>query len=334
MSKISIALCTYNGASFLDEQLESFLKQTRLPDELIICDDFSQDETTAKLGEFAATAPFSVKIFENESNLRSTKNFEKAIALCTGEIIFLADQDDFWKPQKIERMMQEFQKDEEIGLVFSNAAIVGENMQPLGRNLWDFTFSKEKRAEALSKNLFDVLLSQNAVTGATMAFRAKYRKVFAPIPDDIPNLIHDSWISLSIAALAKSVFINENLIKYRQHSGQQLGINFGHAKTQDYLQRRNKYAASIKFCESEIARLQRLKELFPHFKQFEQHLQNTDFENLIEEKKGRIKHYQRRKDLPETGFKRVMQICREAASGRYHLYSRGFLSAAKDLFKR
>ncbi|MCY7348381.1 MAG: glycosyltransferase family 2 protein, partial [Pyrinomonadaceae bacterium] len=269
MCKVSIALCTYNGADFLDEQLASFLKQTRLPDELTVSDDCSEDETLTKLKRFADVAPFPVRIYENESNLRSTKNFEKAIKLCAGDIIFLSDQDDYWQPRKIERMLREFQRDKEIGLVFSNAEIVGEKMQPLGRTLWDFTFSAEKRAEASNENLFNVLMSQNAVTGATMAFRSEYREIFMPIPNDIPNLIHDSWISLSIAALAKSAFIDENLIKYRQHSAQQLGINFEHSKAQEYLQKCNKYAASIEFCEGEIARLQRLRELFPHFKQFE-----------------------------------------------------------------
>lgn len=333
MSKISIALCTYNGANFLDEQLESLLEQTRLPDELIVCDDCSTDQTVAKLKKFAAAAPFSVKLFENESNLRSTKNFEKAISLCTGEIIFLSDQDDYWQPQKIERILREFQKDETIGLVFSNAEISGDELQSLGQNLWDFTFPAEKHIVA-KKNLFSVLMRQNAVTGATMAFQAKYRKSFTPIPDDIPNLIHDSWIALSITGLAKVVFIDENLIKYRQHSTQQLGINFEISKPQNYLQRRVKYADSIKFFEYEIVRLERLKKLFPHFKQFERHLKDVDFESLIKEKIGLINHYERRKNLPRPRFKRMSQICREIVSGRYHLYSKGFLSAAKDLFER
>jgi glycosyltransferase involved in cell wall biosynthesis len=333
MSKVSIALCTYNGAKFLDEQLESFRRQTRLPDELIVCDDCSQDETVAKLEKFAATAPFSVKIFENETNLRSTKNFEKAIGLCTGEIIFLSDQDDYWQPQKVGRILREFQKDEAIGLVFSNAEISDENLQPLGQSLWDFTFPAEKRIAA-KKNLFDVLVEQNVVTGATMTFRAKYRKNFTPIPDCIPNLIHDNWIALSIAGLAETVFVDENLIKYRQHAAQQLGINFENSKSQNYLQRRIKYADSIRFCEYEIARLNHLKKLFPHFEQFERRLQTVDFESLIKEKEGRIKHYERRKNLPETRFKRISQIYKEIVSGGYHSYSKGFLSAAKDLFEK
>ena len=91
--KVSIALCTYNGSEFLGEQLASFLTQTRLPDEIVVCDDCSLDSTVQILDDFAAHAPFPVRIYRNEKNLRSTKNFEQAIDLCEGDIILLADQE-------------------------------------------------------------------------------------------------------------------------------------------------------------------------------------------------------------------------------------------------
>src|SRR5262249_10160572 len=105
--KISIALCTYNGAKYLSSQLESYLAQTCLPDEVVVCDDCSQDETVTILNDFAIRAPFPVRILVNDQNLGSTKNFEKSISLCSGEIIFLSDQDDVWMPNKIERVSSE-----------------------------------------------------------------------------------------------------------------------------------------------------------------------------------------------------------------------------------
>ena len=86
--KISIALCTYNGAKFLQEQLDSIAFQTRIPDEMIICDDQSKDSTLEILKNFVSKASFPVRLFLNEKNLGSTKNFGKAIGLCTGDIIF------------------------------------------------------------------------------------------------------------------------------------------------------------------------------------------------------------------------------------------------------
>src|SRR6266704_3029265 len=106
MSKfqISIALCTYNGARFLPEQLESIAAQTRLPDEMVVCDDRSADETTDIIRTFAKNALFPVRLEINEQKLGSTKNFEKAIRLCHGEIIAPADQDDVWNPQKLSKL--------------------------------------------------------------------------------------------------------------------------------------------------------------------------------------------------------------------------------------
>jgi len=91
---ISVALCTYNGELYLREQLESILKQTFPPDEIIICDDGSTDTTIKILEEFRRKSFIPVKVYYNKENLGVSKNFEKAISLCSGDIIFLSDQDD------------------------------------------------------------------------------------------------------------------------------------------------------------------------------------------------------------------------------------------------
>ncbi len=334
MTKVSIALCTYNGAEFLDCQLNSFLAQTRRPDELIVCDDGSRDGSAPKLSDFAAGAPFPVRISINETNFGSTKNFEKAISFCSGDVIFLSDQDDFWQPSKVERMLLEFEKNAAVGMVFSNAEITDAQMHSLGANLWDFTFPKKLRRPAFAERFFETLLSQNVVTGATLAFRANYRTTFSPIPEDIPNLIHDGWIALSVAAVAETVFIDENLIKYRQHSSQQLGIDYEFANSKNYSQRRAGYAKLVEFYRNEILRLRHLQELFSTSEQFRTKRREIDFEKLVEEKRNRIKHYEQRGDLSEDGFRRTKQIYNEIVSGRYHSFSKGFLSAAKDLLKR
>ena len=98
--KASIALATYNGERYLQEQLNSFLHQTRLPDEIIACDDCSTDRTMDILESFAISALFAVYIYRNAINLGYTKNFERAISLCSGDVIFLSDQDDVWFPKR------------------------------------------------------------------------------------------------------------------------------------------------------------------------------------------------------------------------------------------
>src|SRR5580658_5936011 len=91
--RISIAMCTYNGSPFLDEQLQSIVSQRRLPDEMVICDDGSSDKTISILRDFAGLATFPVQVFRNEKRLGPAKNFEKAISHCGGDIIILSDQD-------------------------------------------------------------------------------------------------------------------------------------------------------------------------------------------------------------------------------------------------
>ncbi|HEY2971172.1 MAG TPA: glycosyltransferase, partial [Pyrinomonadaceae bacterium] len=102
--KISVAMCTYNGAPYLREQLNSIAAQTRPPDELVVCDDVSADLTCEIVTSFAASVHFPVRLYVNEQNLGSTKNFERAIGLCEGDIIARSDQDDVWLPEKLRRI--------------------------------------------------------------------------------------------------------------------------------------------------------------------------------------------------------------------------------------
>jgi len=99
--RISIALATYNGEIYLSQQLDSFVVQTRMPDELVITDDCSTDNSLKICKKFAETAPFDVFIYENESNLGYCGNFNRALSKTTGSLVFLSDQDDVWFPEKI-----------------------------------------------------------------------------------------------------------------------------------------------------------------------------------------------------------------------------------------
>lgn len=334
-SKISVALCTYNGARFLSEQLESFLAQTRLPDELVIGDDCSTDETAALVEEFAETAPFPVRLEINPKNLGSTKNFERTILRCSGDLIFLSDQDDVWLPEKIERIEAEFEKKTETALVFSDAELVDENLRPLGENLWDFTFPKEMRKIARNGNTLEVLIRQGTVTGATMAFRSGFRELFAPIPTDVPNLIHDEWISLVIASQSKIAFVEEPLIKYRQHAQQQLGAMREAAQFAETEKKRSEhYKKVIRHRRKREQTLLALREKFICLPKWKNETAKADAIRLINffihENQEIAEHSAARQNLPNDKLKRILPIWRELATGRYGRYSKSFMSAAKD----
>ncbi len=116
--KISVALCTYNGAEFLPAQLASIVAQSRQPDEIVVCDDGSTDETHAQLRQFVTESSIPVQFRINEKNLGSVKNFEQAIRLCTGEVIVLCDQDDVWREDKLKLIETAFSKRRQPDLFF------------------------------------------------------------------------------------------------------------------------------------------------------------------------------------------------------------------------
>ncbi|MDQ3374150.1 MAG: glycosyltransferase [Acidobacteriota bacterium] len=121
---LSVALCTYNGEKYIVEQLDSIAMQSVTVDEVVICDDVSTDNTVKLVQDYTFTAPYNVRLFINETNLGSTRNFEKALSLCNGDIIFLCDQDDVWMPHKVETIKNYLDNNPAKNVVFTNAFIV------------------------------------------------------------------------------------------------------------------------------------------------------------------------------------------------------------------
>ncbi len=218
---ISVALCTYNGERFLPQQLASILRQTQLPDEMIIRDDGSTDSTLALVEAFQKQAPFPVNFQRNGHNLGSTTNFEQAIFACRGELIALCDQDDVWHPHRLARGEQELVDHPEAGLVFSDAEVIDDLGGPLNLSLWEnFAFDR-KSLEALQAGDVMPLTRRTFVTGATVMFRACYAAACFPTGK---HWLHDGWLTMLIACLATVRPIDEKLIAYRFHGGQQVGL--------------------------------------------------------------------------------------------------------------
>jgi glycosyltransferase involved in cell wall biosynthesis len=219
-NRISVALCTYNGGHFLPHQLASIKQQTRPPDELVVCDDRSTDQTTEIVRQFAASVSFPVRVIENERNLGAAKNFEKAMRLCSGSLIALSDQDDVWYPIRLERSEQELLTHPDAGLAFSDGTIIDDQGLPIGQSMWQaFQFTATRRSELLAGD-YDLLLKYRFVTGATVMLRAGLRDRCLPIAK---GWIHDEWIAAILPAFAHLRPIDEPLIFYRKHAAQQVG---------------------------------------------------------------------------------------------------------------
>jgi glycosyltransferase involved in cell wall biosynthesis len=220
---ISVAMCTYNGSRFLGEQLKSIEEQTMLPCELIVCDDGSTDSTPEIVEAFAARAPFPVHFERNKITLGSTRNFEKAVRLCSGEAIALCDQDDVWSKDKLACMARVLATEPQVGGIFSDAWLLDENSLPMAESLWEKKrFTSRRQATINDRHAAPLmLLEKNPITGATFMFRSEFVEDVTPIPSE---WVHDAWIALLIATQAQLRALPARLMSYRLHSAQQIGI--------------------------------------------------------------------------------------------------------------
>jgi glycosyltransferase involved in cell wall biosynthesis len=216
---VSIAMCTYNGERHLPAQLDSVLNQTTPPDELIICDDASQDRTEEIIEAFARQAPFPVRFLKNKVNLGYVKNFEQAIGLCTQDIVFLCDHDDVWAPSKIASVLSSFQAESQVGLVLHNFSnIDGQGrpyLQPPEKYGLKQLLAADLPEELRQHSIQSFLLPHSrAWCGCMMAFRQTFKNTLLPI---FPGKGHDDWIIKILAPLTGTRFIDQALIQYRIH---------------------------------------------------------------------------------------------------------------------
>lgn len=245
--RVSVALCTYNGEHYISEQLQSILSQTRAVDEIVICDDISTDDTVNIVDAVMKWANIPIRLIVNERNLGCRANFQKAIDLCKGDIIFLSDQDDIWAPDKVERVLNWFESNDEKDVVFTNGTFIDEAGRSYAEGASLFSsFGMTVRAmkwfdKGYSLELF---LKNNKATGATMAFR---KKVFDEFHIDCSSHkdtpYHDAQICLHAIQCNSLGYIPDNLICYRIHEGQDCGVKsiFDPMKTDNIISPLNDY---------------------------------------------------------------------------------------------
>lgn len=212
---ISVIISAYNGEKYILEQLQSIVNQTIKPNEIIIVDDKSTDNTNNIIKRFKNNNMFvNIRIYSNRNNLGFVKSFEKALKHSSGEIIFFSDQDDVWVPNKIESLLPFF-KNNKPTLVFSNAQIVDKDLKDLKKDLFASNKIKDKDVEKK-------MMQKNIITGATMVINKELKELSLPFS---PYIYHDYWIGLTAVLYGRIYICDEKLIKYRQHENNVIGIN-------------------------------------------------------------------------------------------------------------
>lgn len=218
--KISVAMATYNGESYIFQQLESILNQSVPVDEIIVVDDNSSDKTR-KIIE-SLNCP-QIRVYKNERNLGYIENFYKAISLTRGEYVFLADQDDIWEKDKVGMVLSEIQKADINMAVCTSFSLIDQSGEPIKDiehyQVNDFVLQKHRDAEdlALSKLAFG-----NVVQGCTYCVKRDVINVYLKMHNT--EVIHDYQLMLIAAAMGKVRYLNKALIRYRLHGNNAIGF--------------------------------------------------------------------------------------------------------------
>ena len=213
--KISVALAAYNGSKFIVEQLDSILNQSIIPDEIIVCDDCSTDDTLIVVEKYADSHP-AVKVYENDTNLGFIKNFEKAAKLCSGDYILFSDQDDIWTYDHIEVLVN---NSTEADLVCANAEymtfegkLTGQTMKPKS-----FYQSGDIRID------FRKMIYSHYTQGAALLIKREILQKILPFPS---NMYHDIWMGFATYLVGGKVkYIPKIILHYRRWGGNVSTIN-------------------------------------------------------------------------------------------------------------
>ncbi|WP_461039783.1 glycosyltransferase [Spirosoma harenae] len=313
---ISIALCTYNGKTYLPVQWHSLLHQQLLPNEVIISDDCSTDGTPDLLKQFAEEAPFSVNILPNRTRLGYNKNFERALSACTGDLIFICDQDDFWLPEKISTMVQYMVDHPEAQLAFCDAWVTDEFLDGRQARFWKAVrFDHAAQEQWLAGEAMDVLLGGNRMMGCATVLRRTYLSLLLPIPNTIPGYIYDGWMALVAAAQNAIHFINLPLQLYRTHVQQEVGVRPPEVRERIRLRDR-------------LTR-HRARKLAPlHKKQIQLKAISALLQSRVPadapglpQLYRQLAHYTLRSNLPHNRLKRILPVLTNLLKGNYHRYA-------------
>jgi glycosyltransferase involved in cell wall biosynthesis len=201
--RISIAMATFNGGRFLGEQLRSFLDQTLLPDQLVIIDDNSQDDTVRIARDFSQNAPFPVIVEANPRQLGVSGNFNRALSLCDGDLVLLSDQDDVWFPEKIATMADMAARGTNTACWMVDALLADGDLVPTGTRK-----TQQIRAAGLP--------DQAMVMGCCAAFNRELLELLLPIPESEPA--HDTWL-VQVADLLSLVERSDIPMQYYRRHG-------------------------------------------------------------------------------------------------------------------
>jgi glycosyltransferase involved in cell wall biosynthesis len=212
-ASISVALCTFNGALFVEQQITSICDQSYEFIEIVVVDDCSTDNTVELIRKLQLT-DCRIKLFCNEVNIGYNANFMKALALCTGAFIAISDQDDVWHPDKLSLMYASMGDNL---LLYHDSEFVDEGNIATGK-------SRSSTHRFVSGYCSRYLVFNNCVAGHSCIFRRELLTFLPPIPIDF---YYDWWLAYTAACTGRISYISEKLVRYRIHQSNVTQVQAG-----------------------------------------------------------------------------------------------------------
>lgn len=213
--KISVALATANRPDFLEQQLNSLLNQTRQPDQIIVSDNQPSNETLNVIDLYKTKFRGNIEYIQNPYDVGCAKNFEIGLNYCSGNLIFLCDDDDIWFPQKIETMVEYFSNDPNIMVAFNNVEFYLQGQGPVG-------ITKFEQYRSLKVDL------DNFVMGCASCFRTELLELVLPFPKE--EVAQDNWITTCANIVGDKAYHEQPLQYYRRHGANLSTIDENYVK--------------------------------------------------------------------------------------------------------
>ncbi|QJW88302.1 glycosyltransferase family 2 protein [Spirosoma taeanense] len=206
---VSVALATFNGEKHLACLLDSLVEQTRLPDEVVVSDDGSQDQTLAILQRYKGQLP--LYIHQQPRPVGIVANFRHAVSLCRGDVIAFCDQDDVWLPHKVATGLAALERIDgsDPALIFTDLEVVDQQLNRIAPSYWNHRQLHPER------ETFGSLLYGNFVTGCTAMFNRPMAEEIKRMPDDA--LMHDFWLACVAYGIGQVRYLTKPSVRYRQH---------------------------------------------------------------------------------------------------------------------
>ena len=322
--RVSVALCTYDGARWLGPFLDGLLAQTLVPYELVVSDDGSGDATLDLLAAFAGRAPFPVRVEQTPRRLGSTMNFGVAFGRCTGDLVASADQDDVWRPEKLAHLAAAMDE-RDLALAFSDGTVIDDAGTTVDTTLWAGVGFGPDEQRRFDRDPLGVLVRRSVVTGAAMVLRAEHLDRLLPFPPALDGpaspMLQDRWAALVLASIARVGRVAEPLIEFRRHESQQTGLREPLTAGEVAHQLRRSSASSAQAFTTRADQLDAVRA----------RVRGAAHPGVEDRLAAAVAHLRARASLSPGRARRVVSVGRELLVGRYGRYSGGVRSAVADL---